>query len=184
MSTIKKNIDSGKNRKVANRLRKLAKERFRSQAELARALGVKPQTLTQYLNGKNLPGNTIQTKLRKLGVDVEFLMTGRHRSQSKLSPILVVDEKAAMDIAAILRVKFLVDREYDLISVAEQMKIPSDRFREIVSGAKPLLLSTLAKLTSTTGDLEFVKPLFVDTDVEVSLKPLESESVVETPNKD
>lgn len=35
-----------------------------------------PQDLNRYLSGKAVPGNKIQTRLRKLGCDIEWLMTG------------------------------------------------------------------------------------------------------------
>lgn len=41
------------------------------------ALGMRPQTLNNYLAGQMNPGNVLQARLRKLGCDIEWLMTGR-----------------------------------------------------------------------------------------------------------
>lgn len=46
-------------------------------AEFSRRLELKTaQELYPYLNGKSLPGNKLQSKLRDLGCDIEWLMTG------------------------------------------------------------------------------------------------------------
>lgn len=46
-------------------------------AEFARALGMRPQTLNNYLAGQAKPGNVLQARLRELGCDIEWLMTGK-----------------------------------------------------------------------------------------------------------
>ncbi len=46
-------------------------------AVFARALAMSPQALQNYLQGKMLPGNAVQEKLRALGCDIEWLMTGK-----------------------------------------------------------------------------------------------------------
>jgi hypothetical protein len=96
-------LNQQKNKAVAARMKQIARDKFGSQAGLARALGVVPQALTQYFNGTNLPGNAIQGKLRKLGVDVEFLMTGRLPKRDAVKFRLVVDPRAEEEIAALLQ---------------------------------------------------------------------------------
>ncbi len=61
---------------VGKRLREFA-ARFRSQSELARALGMKKhQQLYPYLKGQSLPGFEIIAKLRELGCDPNWLIAG------------------------------------------------------------------------------------------------------------
>ena len=62
---------------IAARLRHFGEERYRSMAEFARALAMRPQALHSYLSGRSKPGPSIQKKLRSVGCDVEWLMTGR-----------------------------------------------------------------------------------------------------------
>lgn len=45
-------------------------------AEFSRALDMLPQSLNNYLSGQMKPGNKLQAKLRLLGCDIEWLMTG------------------------------------------------------------------------------------------------------------
>lgn len=61
---------------VGKRLSEFA-ERFRSQSELARALGMKKhQQIYPYLKGQSLPGFEIIAKLRELGCDPNWLIAG------------------------------------------------------------------------------------------------------------
>lgn len=39
-------------------------------------MGVSPSTLSQYTTGKCIPGNLMQDRLRSLGCDIEWLITG------------------------------------------------------------------------------------------------------------
>jgi transcriptional regulator with XRE-family HTH domain len=61
---------------VAGRLRYFAHLRFGSIKELATAMRVSPSTLSQYTTGKCVPGNLMQKRLRELGCDIEWLITG------------------------------------------------------------------------------------------------------------
>ncbi len=61
---------------VGKRLKEFS-ARFKSQTELAHALGMKKhQQLYPYLNGKSLPGFEIIAKLRDLGCDPNWLIAG------------------------------------------------------------------------------------------------------------
>lgn len=51
-------------------------------AALARAIGKSAQHLTPYSTGKYKPGNELQEDLRKVGCDIEWLMTGISGSPS------------------------------------------------------------------------------------------------------
>jgi transcriptional regulator with XRE-family HTH domain len=50
---------------------------FGWKAKFARALGMTLQGLNPYLQGSSIPGNKLQTRLRELGCDIEWLMTGK-----------------------------------------------------------------------------------------------------------
>ncbi len=156
---------------VSNRLRQLVAYKFGTQAALARALDVKPQTLTKYLSGEYLPGNTIQRKLRQLGVDVEYLMTGRHSKQGVHS--LVIDPSAANAILQLLQEKLVVERKMDLPSIAARIGISTRALRMLVSGKQQLSLSILIQITQITQDLSFVAPLFAGSSIRLSLNPPE-----------
>lgn len=62
---------------VAQRLREFGKKQFGTMAAFGRALRLRPQELYVYLKGESKPGNTLQAKLRELGCDIEWLMTGK-----------------------------------------------------------------------------------------------------------
>lgn len=61
---------------ISKRLKKWGLEEFGSLASFARALGISQQSLHDYTGGRTRPGNTMQSRLRELGCDVEWLMTG------------------------------------------------------------------------------------------------------------
>lgn len=46
-------------------------------SDFARALTMEPPSLTKYLNGSQRPGFVMQERLRELGCDIEWLMTGK-----------------------------------------------------------------------------------------------------------
>jgi len=68
-----------KNETVAQRLRNWVKIRYGTVNEFAAALGVAQPTASQLINGVRNPGNKVQMKLRELGCDIEWLMTGNKR---------------------------------------------------------------------------------------------------------
>jgi transcriptional regulator with XRE-family HTH domain len=62
--------------KIGERLRAFGKERFGSMSNFARAMGMRPQTLNNYLSGQLPIGPTIREKFRNLGGNILWLMTG------------------------------------------------------------------------------------------------------------
>jgi transcriptional regulator with XRE-family HTH domain len=62
---------------IASRIREFQEKNFKSAAEFARALFMKPQSLNVYLSGKSLPGSDVLIKLRDLGCDINWLLTGK-----------------------------------------------------------------------------------------------------------
>lgn len=67
---------------ISARLREWGLDRFRTVGGFADALGVAQPQLSNYLNGRRTPGNAMQARLRDLGCDIEWLMTGK-TSQTK-----------------------------------------------------------------------------------------------------
>ncbi len=80
--------------KTSKRLKKWGVEEFGSLVSFARALGISQQSLHDYTSGRTRPGNKMQSRLRKLGCDVEWMMTGsstgvtlRRTSRQKPMPV-------------------------------------------------------------------------------------------------
>jgi hypothetical protein len=61
---------------ISKRLKKWGLEEFGSLVSFAQALGISQQSLHDYTSGRTRPGNKMQPRLRRLGCDVEWLMTG------------------------------------------------------------------------------------------------------------
>lgn len=63
--------------KTGDRLRAVA-DRLHAgnKSELARSLGMKPSSFSKYLNGNRRPGAVILEKLSRMGVNVNWLLTG------------------------------------------------------------------------------------------------------------
>jgi SOS-response transcriptional repressor LexA len=68
------------------------------QTRFAGRLNVSTSYLRAYLSGRNLPGNVVQKKLRALGCDIEWLMTGQKKDE---------DEPPTMGIPMNHRIPFL-----------------------------------------------------------------------------
>lgn len=76
------------------RLRQFAEKRYGSVYKLSKQLGITPSSLHQYVSGRRQLGNKMQNRLRELGVDVEFIMTGKtsfelHKEREKKAPPVV-----------------------------------------------------------------------------------------------
>jgi transcriptional regulator with XRE-family HTH domain len=61
---------------AGSRLRDWCLSRFGKLKDAAAALSISQELLSQYIHGKSLPGNKTQARLRQLGCDIEWLMTG------------------------------------------------------------------------------------------------------------
>lgn len=66
-----------KNIQISLRLKEFCDKNFEGPSAFARALSISPQNLYQYMSGKSAPGAIIQDRLRDLGCDIEWLMTGK-----------------------------------------------------------------------------------------------------------
>lgn len=67
----------GAERQIGQRLRDFGDGHYNSLVEFARALEISPQQLNAYVSGQRIPGNAMQSRLRDLGCDIEWLMTGK-----------------------------------------------------------------------------------------------------------
>lgn len=65
---------------IAQRLREFGKKKFTSMSEFAKAVGMKPSSFNVYLSGNARPGPILHERLRELGCDIEWLMTGESSS--------------------------------------------------------------------------------------------------------
>lgn len=61
---------------IGQRLREFGEKHFADRHAFADALDVSYESLTNYITGRATPGNKMQAKLRSLGCDIEWLMTG------------------------------------------------------------------------------------------------------------
>ncbi|WP_157098418.1 helix-turn-helix transcriptional regulator [Chlorobaculum limnaeum] len=63
---------------MAERFRQVIKEQFGTQIALAKAIGVKDGSyLTPYVTGRSMIGGILRKKLEGVGIDVDYIMTGR-----------------------------------------------------------------------------------------------------------
>ena len=64
------------NETTGDRLRQFAIQNFGSVTALCEALKMTPQGLYAYISNRSKPGSSLQEKLRAVGCDIEWLMTG------------------------------------------------------------------------------------------------------------
>ena len=64
------------NEDVGKRLREWGLSRYRSLGEFAKALSINQVHLSAYMAGRYRPGNKLQGKLRVIGMNIDWLMTG------------------------------------------------------------------------------------------------------------
>jgi len=66
------------NIEIGKRLKECATKKFgeRGQAAYARLLGISPTLFGDYCRGRMKPGNKLQERLRDIGENVEYIMTG------------------------------------------------------------------------------------------------------------
>ncbi len=61
---------------IGARLKSFAKEKFGTLSKMAQAMGISQATLSQYTTNRYSPGVQMQKRLREVGCDIEWLMTG------------------------------------------------------------------------------------------------------------
>jgi transcriptional regulator with XRE-family HTH domain len=74
---------------IGEKIRFFAENKGISLSELARLLGMKPQSLQVYLSGKSLPGSEILMKLRDLGCDINWLLSEDDKSPPDTIQVLL-----------------------------------------------------------------------------------------------
>lgn len=78
----KENLITKDNAAVGERLRNWLIEKYDKLTIAAKALDMSDQTLNPYLRGARVPGNAVKNRLRELGCDVDWVMTGRKKDES------------------------------------------------------------------------------------------------------
>lgn len=70
----------------ANRFREVIREQFGTQIALAKAIGAKDGSyLTHYVNGRSMIGKILRKKLEAVGIDVDYIITGRRMGERSCS---------------------------------------------------------------------------------------------------
>ena len=69
------------NTEIGKRLRECAERKYgkRGMSAYAKEVGISPALFNDYLQGRRNPGNKMQERLRELGEDVEYIMTGEKK---------------------------------------------------------------------------------------------------------
>lgn len=120
-------------------LRVFGKERFQSMAGLARALGMKPQSLNPYLQGEKIPGPALMAKLGSIG----FMQASAEHKPAELQiPSIKPSSFAAMSRTP--------------EDLAEDVEATADQVRAWMAGSSQpshrqlvLLFNELAKAATT-----------------------------------
>lgn len=80
MGNTKRDSEHASDSGTGHRLRVVANRLFDgNQSELARSLGMKPPSFAKYFDGRRQPGAVVLKRLAKLGVNVNWMLTGRGR---------------------------------------------------------------------------------------------------------
>ena len=101
---------------VGDRLREFA-TRFGGPTALAREIDISPQAITEYLSGRRVPGNKMQARLRELGCDTAWLITGQTTDD-------INREYETWKRRTLLRGE-VTDAEWDLLFILRRMGIKS-----------------------------------------------------------
>ncbi len=68
-----------KDKEISGRLRVFGEAHYTSMAAFARSIGISSQQLNDYMSGKAGVGVKMLKRLRAVGCDIEWLLTGRSR---------------------------------------------------------------------------------------------------------
>jgi transcriptional regulator with XRE-family HTH domain len=86
-NTLKSEYSQKEKKEISERLRGFGEKHsgvgYGMGVKFAAKLGISTQQLTNYLNGRSVPGNVMQVRLRQLGCDIEWLMTGKTRYEAE-----------------------------------------------------------------------------------------------------
>lgn len=70
---------------TGDRLKLFAIRNFGTVTALCEALNMTPQGLYAYISNRSKPGSALQEKLRAVGCDIEWLMTGKEKSTQQVA---------------------------------------------------------------------------------------------------
>lgn len=78
------NINNEEKKIIGLRLKEFANEKFGSVSELSRILGYNENSLASYIYGRAVPGTKLLKKLRMLGCNTHYLLTGQKYEEEVL----------------------------------------------------------------------------------------------------
>ncbi len=81
---------------IGKRLGEEILRRYKSKREFALSIGVSPQALQDYLNGKTIPGRSMLEKFKKAGLDNNYILYGEKEEEA--SEHLASDEEQRREI--------------------------------------------------------------------------------------
>ena len=76
---------------IGERLRHFAKTRYKTMTAFASAVGLKPASLTYYLNNQRVPGGEVLERFRQAGVSVDWLLSGEGEMEAKPRKAIELD---------------------------------------------------------------------------------------------
>lgn len=68
---------------IGSRLKEFGLRNFKTLTAFSNALGILPQTLHNYISGKNKPCADLLIRLHNLGCDIVWLLTGEEATESR-----------------------------------------------------------------------------------------------------
>lgn len=99
---------------IGQRLRKWGVGRYGSVKNFADKLDIVSEGLSPYLNDKRIPGNKMQSKLRNLGCDITWLITGQKQEE--------INRKFDAKVESLIQ-KGLTSDDYNMLTMLHGFKI-------------------------------------------------------------
>lgn len=120
------------NKEIAERLLVWGVATFGNKRKFALALGWNNQATLNSYTGKNpsVPGNILKARLRELGADVDYILTGRSKeSESNAPPIVIntVETEKDITIGVLLRRLTIMEEKYKIID--EKYRVIDEKYR-------------------------------------------------------
>lgn len=158
-------IDS---QKIGERLEDVADEFFDgNKNELARYLGKDPNSFYKYFKGKRTPGLDIAAQLGRLGVNVNWFITGR--GDMKTTSVVVEDSNLAAEMAE----EYNHSKENDIFSAVEWGDL---------SSAEAHLLEEVKQLSAFLESRETLRPQVKRLLIELLIQSIDR--AIEPPRRD
>ena len=67
---------------IGEKLKEFGKKKFGNITKFAKALGMQPSNLYDYINNKSKPGSEFLIKLKEMGCDLNWLLTDKDKGQA------------------------------------------------------------------------------------------------------